>query len=115
MQFLVIGAPPGARVNGDLFSWEYFQTITHDEDQILFGGPNCTRGEMAFQRLVSTIMKEEEQREAYWVEQDLYHLMECTSDAEGDDRDVQYFTASLNEQQLRLTRLTKDFKWLEHS
>jgi hypothetical protein len=67
MQYLAMGAPPGTGRNGDdCFSKKYFMSITHDEDLMLFGNPNVipygTQGDLAFQHLVSTLIKEEEKR-----------------------------------------------------
>jgi hypothetical protein len=117
MQYLGMGDPPGTGWNDDdCFSKNYFMTITHDEDLMLFGNPNVnpysTPGELAFQHLVSTLTKEEEQREAYWLEKDIRHLKQCISDAESRERDTQYFTDHLHEDILRLISLTKDLKWL---
>jgi hypothetical protein len=50
-QFLEIGAPC------EISDPQYLVQITHDEHRILFEGPYGTDGEVAFQRLVSTLKK----------------------------------------------------------
>jgi hypothetical protein len=116
MQYLEMGAPPGTGWNDDCFSKNYFMTITHDEDLMLFGNPNVnpysSLGELAFQYLVSTLIKEAEQRHAYWLEKNIRHLKQCISDDESRERDTQYFTENLHEDILRPIRHTKDLIWL---
>jgi hypothetical protein len=52
--FLEIGAP------FDISGPHYQDQITHDEHQLLFGIPEGSDGERAFQKIVSVHMKEEE-------------------------------------------------------
>jgi hypothetical protein len=118
-QYLSMGAPPGTGYHGtDCFSKNYFISITHDEDLMLFCNPNVnpyiTEGELALLGLVSTLIKEEEQREAYWLEKTIHHYEQCINDRESQGLDIQYFIESLHVDLLRLIRLTKDCKWLVH-
>jgi hypothetical protein len=119
MQYLAMGAPPGTGWNDDdCFGNNYFMSITHDEDLMLFGNPNVnpysTPGELAFQQLVSTLIKEKEQRDAYWLEKVVRFFEQCISDRESRGMDIQLFIEYLHEDILRLIRLTKDLKWLVH-
>ena len=121
MQYLSMGAPTksDSGYHGtDCFSNQYFTSITHDEDLMLFGNPNVnphsTLGEQAIQRLVSTLVKEEEQREAYWLKKTVLHYEQCIDDRESLGLDFQYFLRSLHEDLLRLIRLTKDLTWMVH-
>jgi hypothetical protein len=119
MQYLSLGAPPGEGWNGDdCFSKNYFISITHDEDLMLFGNPNVnahiTMGELALLNLVSRLTKEEEQREAYWLKKSILHYEQCIADREIRGLDIQYFLESLHVDLLRLIRLTKDSSWIVH-
>jgi hypothetical protein len=101
MQFLEIGAPC------DVSDCEYLNRITHDEDRILFGVPYGTPGEVALQRLVSTLKKQEGKYEATRVERDMYELMELVEDCD-DKYDRRAYKASTKRKELRLARLRKE-------
>jgi hypothetical protein len=64
----------------------YSRKITQDEDRILFGGPYGTDGQVAFQRLVYYLKKEEERCEWLRLETEVEELMELLdSDDDADD------------------------------
>jgi hypothetical protein len=85
---------------------------------MVFGNPMVnpygTPRELAFQRLVSTLIKEEEHREAYWLEKTILFYERCICERESQGKDFQNLIEYLHEDLLRLIRLTKDLKWLVH-
>jgi hypothetical protein len=100
-QFLEIGAPC------EISDPNYLAQISHDEHRIRFGGPYGTDGEVAFQRLESTLKKEEEQCESNRLEVEVEELMELL-DSDDDAYDQFSYKASITELELRIARLRKE-------
>jgi hypothetical protein len=91
----------------DISDSRYFRQITQDEDHILFGGPHVSEGQIAFQKLVYTLKKQEELWEMLRLETERDELIELL-DSDGDGDDQFSYQASINRMELRIARLCKE-------
>ena len=100
-QFLGIGAPC------DLSDPQYLMGSTQDENRLLFGGPYGTEGEVAFQRLVYTLKKEEEKCE--W-DRLIVQVEEVKRYLDSDDEsyDGTYYEAIIVDMERRMARFSKE-------
>ncbi len=100
-QFLGIGAPC------EISDPQYLIGITQDENRLLFGGPYGMEGEVAFQRLVYTLKKEEEKCE--W-DRLIVQVEEVKEYLDSDDEfyDQTYSEAIIADMELRMARLSKE-------
>jgi hypothetical protein len=100
-QFLGMGAP--CLISDP----QFLDMITQDENRILFGGPHGSEGELAFQRLVYSIKKEDEKCEWDRLEIQVEELRE-ELDSEDDVDDQNAYLAAIAEMDLRIARLSKE-------
>jgi hypothetical protein len=96
--YLHLGVPSYVPVNCPFPHEDYFHEMTHDEDRILFGGPNLLDN-LVFSQAMLDIEALEEQQLLEDIE-DLQELVESGWSTRGDRQD-------LRDYKLRVTRLTK--------
>ncbi len=100
-QFLGMGAP--CEISDAHFS----DMITQDEYRILFGSPQGTAGERAFQNMVYALKKEGEKLEWDNLEIQVEELKEQI-DSDDDVDDQKSYLAAIAEMELRIARLSKE-------
>jgi hypothetical protein len=101
--YLHLGMPADIPLDTPFPPPSYFWDITHDEDRLLFGGPYGGLGEVAFQRLVSESLKDEEELEVTLLKRDVKEIEEMSDDTQNQEG----FDLDLERMKLRLIRLTK--------
>ena len=100
-QFLGMGAPC------EISDPQFLEMITQDENRILFGSPQGTEGELAFQEMVYSLKKEEEKCEWDRLEIQVEELRE-ELDSDDDVDDQANYLAAIAEMELRIARLSKE-------
>jgi hypothetical protein len=107
---------------------EYFTHVTHDEDLILNGGPWGTTAQVAFQRLVSSILRTSEKKEVVtlleeylWRGKDCLKFLKAINGGSLDNlryHNIEEYQRRRKCIAMRITRLTKevfveyDVSWL---